>query len=386
MSRDTVTEKISKSWWQRLKASLAGFLFGLILFLVAFPLLFWNEGQTVHSNHALQEGMDIVISVDAKKIDSANEGKLVHVSSHVTSDDTLADETFGVVVGKAIKLRRTIKMFQWQETSHSTTKEKMGGGTETTVTYSYSKVWSDKHINSNTFKQVQGHENPALIPFSSKLFQADNVKVGTFLLSSNFINQLDHFQPVTITTDMLEQASVGLRQKLQIYDKHFYIGEIPTNPQVGDLQVIFEVAQPTSISVIAKQSGSSLIPYLTQAGEDIELLEYGIVNASTMFQHKSAINATLTWSIRLGGFVVMFIGLTLMLNVLRTLAAVLPVLADIVGFMNTFVSATLAGVFSLSTIAIAWVVYRPILGISLLAIAIVLLLSLKFMHQENEEE
>ncbi len=126
MSDNTFTENTSESWWQRIKASLTGSLFGLALFLVAFPLLFWNEGRDVDRNQALQEGMDIVVSINAKQVDAANENKLVHISGYVTSDDALADETFGVIAGKVIKLRRTVKMYQWKETSHSTTKEKFG--------------------------------------------------------------------------------------------------------------------------------------------------------------------------------------------------------------------------------------------------------------------
>ncbi len=176
-----------------------------------------------------------------------------------------------------------------------------------------------------------------------------------------------------------------LRQKLQIHDGNFYLGEISTNPKIGDLQIAFDVVQPTSISVIAKQAGLNVIPYMTQAGDSLELFEYGTVSASDMFKHGMSSNTMLTWSIRFGGFIVMFIGLTLIFSVLRTLTAVLPFLADMVGFLGTFASGILAASFSLTTIAIAWIFYRPILGISLLAIAAILIFLLRFTRQDEEE-
>ena len=39
-------------------------------------------------------------------------------------------------------------MYQWKQTSESKTKEKIGGGKETTTTYDYKKDWSDRPISS----------------------------------------------------------------------------------------------------------------------------------------------------------------------------------------------------------------------------------------------
>ena len=77
----------------------------------------------------------------------------------------------------------------------------------------------------------------------------------------------------------------------------------------------------------------------------------------------------MTWLFRLAGFLAMYIGLGMVLKPLSVLADVLPILGDIVGIGTSIVSGLIAFVCSLVTIAIAWVLYRPVLGIALLVLA-----------------
>ena len=48
MSEESFTDVSHTSWGGRIKTSFKGLLFGLILFLGAFPLLFWNEGRAIN--------------------------------------------------------------------------------------------------------------------------------------------------------------------------------------------------------------------------------------------------------------------------------------------------------------------------------------------------
>ncbi|MCW5210069.1 hypothetical protein VU10_07890, partial [Desulfobulbus sp. US1] len=57
-------------------------------------------------------------------------------------------------------------------------------------------------------------------------------------------------------------------------------------------------------------------------------------------------------------------------GVFSVLADVLPFLGSIVEAGTGFIAFLLAGVLSLITIAVAWIVFRPLLGIILLAIAV----------------
>ncbi|RKZ91019.1 MAG: hypothetical protein DRR19_08420 [Candidatus Parabeggiatoa sp. nov. 1] len=384
MSDDSYTEITSESWWDRIKNALGGALLGLILFLAAFPLLFWNEGRAVDRAKTLEEGASTVISIDAKQVEAVNEGKLVHLSDQARSDETLTDAMFGVVAANVINLRRVVMMYQWEEQQRSETQEKLGGGTETVTTYTHTETWSSDLFDSSTFKQPEGHRNPTSMPFSSNAFHAEKVTVGAFSLSVSLVNQLDKSQRLPMTAETFEQVPEEFRDKLHIHDGYYYMGQDATRPQIGDLRISFEVVRPAVVSIVAKQVGSSLASYTTQVGGEIELFEYGTVTAEDMFKHEVAFNTMLTWILRLVGFIVMFIGLNFIFGVLRTLAAVLPFLADIVGFVGALVSFVIAATLSLITIAIAWIFYRPLLGIMLLAIAGGLLYFLKFARKPQE--
>jgi hypothetical protein len=65
----------------------------------------------------------------------------------------------------------------------------------------------------------------------------------------------------------------------------------------------------------------------------------------------------------------MLAGLSLMLRPASVLADVVPLFGSIVETGTFFISPMIASVMSFATVAIAWLFYRPLLGISLLLMA-----------------
>ena len=92
-----------ESWGSRLGKAVGGVIVGIILFLASFGLLFWNEGNYLHTAQALQAGQESCLSVSADKVDEANEGKLVCVSGKASTSETLKDPDLGVSL-QALKL------------------------------------------------------------------------------------------------------------------------------------------------------------------------------------------------------------------------------------------------------------------------------------------
>ena len=160
---DEVTEVSYQSWFSRIGGAFSGMLVGLFLFVVAFPILFWNEGRAVHRAQDLDEGQKNAETVDVAVIDPAKEGKLVFASGTATTDDTLRDPMFGITTKGALRLKRVVEMYLWKETEQTETKKNIGGGETTTKTYSYSKIWSTDVINSSVF-----HNSPARLRNSSQ--------------------------------------------------------------------------------------------------------------------------------------------------------------------------------------------------------------------------
>ncbi|MBQ6103428.1 MAG: hypothetical protein IJL06_07130, partial [Kiritimatiellae bacterium] len=175
------TETVHQSWGSRLGNSFRGILFGIVLFVVAFPVLFKNEGRAVRRAKALDEGAGAVISVDASAALPENEGRLVHFSGPASTPSILRDALFGVETN-AFALVRRVEAFQWEENEKTTEKKNLGGSVDRTTEYTYRKGWSDRPVDSSDFKVPEGHANPQAWAVEPAESFATDVKVGAFLL------------------------------------------------------------------------------------------------------------------------------------------------------------------------------------------------------------
>lgn len=360
---DQFTEVTNQSWFGRIKDTFFGAIFGVLLLGIAVAVLFWNEGRTVKREQALKEGAGVVVSVAADKVDAANEGKLVHLSGLADTQETLSDPEFNVSV-KAIRLKRTVEMYQWQEQSKSETKKKLGGGTETVTTYTYSKAWRDSLVNSGSFKNPEGHQNPAVMQYQSTSANASAVTLGAFRLSPALISAITSF--AALPKDALPAPSGNMKAMPDGY----YIGADLNAPAIGDYKISYSVVMPTDVSVVAKQVKDTFEAYSAKSGDTIALLETGTHSAAEMFKTAQEENAMIKWVLRVVGVIVMFIGCSMMVKPLSVLADVIPPLGSLVGFASGLAAFFVSATFSLMTISVAWIFYRPLLGIALLVGAV----------------
>jgi len=366
---DQITEVTSQGCGGRLIGSIQGIFIGIIGIIVAIVLLFWNEGRAVQTYKSLKEGAGAVVSVSAEEVNPANDSKLVHVTGQATTNATLTDPTFGVSADNAIKLVREVQMYQWVEDQQTETVKKVGGGTESRTTYTYSKEWSSSHQNSSNFKEPTGHQNPPTMKYQDETQMADTVTVGAFTLSSGLVGSISGGEPLTLESPpSLEGENVRLESG------GLYLGPgSPQVPQVGDYRVSFEVVRPATVSIIAQQAGSSFRPYQTRAGDTLEMLKMGAVSADQMFEEAQQANTFLTWILRLVGLVIMVVGVGALFKPLEVMADVIPFLGDLVGLGLGLVSFAIGLTLSLLVIAVGWIFARPILGIILLVVALAII-------------
>lgn len=359
---DTYVERTRKGWFGRIGDSFGGALIGILLFLVAFPLLFWNEGRAVRRYKDLEFGRDNVVSVASGKVDPKKEGKLIYADGKATPVGKATDATFGLSVD-AIRLERKVEMYQWKESSSSKTKKKVGGGEETVTEYKYDKAWSSTLQDSDRFKVEAGHQNPRSMPYDSAEFAPKAVKLGAFTLHSEIADDMDDTAKLNVTSAMLSGAEA---RKAKITNGQLYFGPNPSSPRVGDTRVTFHVVKPAVVSVVGKQAKSSIVPFKSkEIHGDIALLEYGKQGAPAMFEAAEQENWILTWILRFVGWLLMFVGLRLLVKPLSVLADLIPLLGSAVGCATGFVAFFIASGLSFITIAIAWVFYRPLVGILL---------------------
>lgn len=381
-SGDSFTEVTHQSWLSRLGNAVGGIVFGVILFIVAFPVLWLNEGRAVRTHQALVEGAAAVVHVDADKADPANNNRLVHISgqSHVSSAIT---DPILAVTAAALRLQRKAEMYQWKQHEETKTEKTLGGGSDTTTTYSYTKVWSDDVINSGSFKKPSGHENPGSMPIASYTVDHESATVGAFTLPVSMVKGLSNFVPLSASEQDLTKAQKALGSALRLDAGGFYLPRAAatstasatapapavTEPQIGDVRVKFSVIQPGPVSVIAKQNNTTFEPWSAHNGRTISLISAGTLTAEMMFQQEERNNMILTWVLRIVGVFVMFLGISMVLKPLSVLADVIPILGDLVEMGTSLIAVTIALPLSLITIAMAWVFYRPVLGILVLVVA-----------------
>lgn len=367
---DSFTEVTRTSYGSRLKNALGGILVGLILIIGSIWLLSWNEGRTIKNKKALQEGAAAVISIDSIGFTSELDGKLVHTTGTAITEDVLADNEFGVTAN-VIHLKRNVEMYQWVEKSETKTEKKVGGAEEKTTTYTYSKKWSSTHNSSSDFKKPEGHQNPSEFPYKAASYTAANVTLKDFTLGAPLISKIGGYTSLDISA-----INVSAIDNAKLSGNKVYIGKgSEQSPEVGDMRITFSVVNPKVISVVAKQSSHNLVPYVATNGKTIALVNNGVASADQMFAEALQSNKIMGWVLRLVGVVLLIIGFNLIFKPFVVLADVLPILGRIVGAGTGFISLILGLSIGLVTIAIAWIAYRPLVAIPLLAVVLFLIVA-----------
>lgn len=357
------TEVTNESWFGRIGSSLKGIVFGVVLIGIAFFLLFSNEGRAVKRYKTLKEGAGALISIGSETVDTSKEGKLVHLNGMATTQEVLRDGVFGVAAN-AMRLKREVEMFQWKETQRKTKKKKLGGGTQTTTDYSYQKVWSANLINSSGFKMEDEHRNPASMPYQPVELITKSGTIGGFSLAKNLVLKMSGYENL-----VPESVPAPLAGKVAVQGSSFYVGHDSAAPQVGDARIGFSVVKPGNVSIIAVQIGDTFEAYRSKSGGKILMLLMGTHSADAMIQQAQDGNKFLTVALRIIGFGLMFFGFSLVFKPLSVVADVVPFIGSLVAVGTGLVAFIIAAVLSIITIAVAWMVYRPVLGVALLIVA-----------------
>lgn len=152
--------------------------------------------------------------------------------------------------------------------------------------------------------------------------------------------------------------------------KEFMSAPIPLIPQIGDMRINYSIVRPQIVSVISKQIGDTFEPYKTKTDTEIDRLESGEHSANAMFSQMEKENTMRTWFVRIGGFILMALGIGMIFKPISTLGDVVPILGNILGMGIGVLAFIVALLLSLVTIAIAWVAYRPLLGLIILGVGV----------------
>ena len=379
------------SYGQRVGNSFKGIGSGFLFLILGTVLLWWNEGRAVKTTRMLNRAEKVAVEMtDISSVNPEFDGKLVHATGMTATDDILIDNIFGIKEN-AVRLDRKVEYYQVRETSTSTTKDKVGGGQETVTTYDYKEGWSSSRINSSEFKdETYRGVNFTLCDAESDRWTAENVTFGAYRLPKELISSISGEKPVelNLSEDLLKrlnrvavtakrdtikavvQALTGDLKYVHVKDNVLYIGQSSLNPQIGDVRITFTKVLPGEVSVLAKVSGDTFQKHTDKNGKSLETLSMGNRSMDEMFSAEHSSNKILMWILRFLGFFLIYSGLKGIFEILVTILKVIPFLANIVNLAMNVVLWVCAFAWTLIVIALAWVYYRPLLGILLLALAI----------------
>ncbi len=355
---------------KRVGNSFKGIVGGFVAILIGVVLLWWNEGNNVKNIKTTAEMSKNYIDVTSETIDPNNEGKLIATNGKLLNEEELYDPTFDVKV-KAPVLLRIVEMYQWKEESESDED----GDTR----YTYKKEWVDTLVDSNNFHNG-GHNNPSTMPYNSQKLFSSRVNVGAFLLTNEQLNMLS-------TEGIFNDFNTEKMTELKYVVNGNYITNSKdiNNPEVGDIRISFVYNNSTDVSVLAVQSGNSFKDYVSSVGKTVNRVMDGIKSGDEMIKVIEKENKILKWILRLVGAMMIVGGIATILKPISAVTSYIPLLGSVVGAAVFLISLVLGLALSFVVIAIAWIRFRPILGISLLVSALALVIFV-IIRGKNKKE
>ena len=394
---------------------------GILLFLAGTALLWWNEGRAVKTEKMLDEAGSAYVEMEnPEKKDASLEGELICGTALASTEDSLSDAQFGVGA-KAISLTRKVEYYQWVEHSQEKKEDKLGGKEVTTTTYTYSKEWVSRPVESAQFKDpAYQNKNMVLTTVEDQQQYAENVSWGAYKLNESLIHSISSREglDLAIAEDLLKQFDqstktayerfYGVQKNQQPAEqpaetaavsdsakavndsinnaianaenkKDFeyihqannvlYYGKVPGSPEVGDVRVTFEKVVPAKVTVMAVVDGDSFKPFKAKNGKRFQTLVMGKKSGDEIIEAEKEANNMWTWALRIIGILMVIGGLKGIFGFIETILKVVPFIAGIFGWGIGLICTVVGIAWSLIVIAIAWLFYRPLLGISLLVLA-----------------
>jgi len=409
------------------------------MFIAGTALLWWNEGRAVKTEKMLEEAGSAYVEMEnPNKKDASLDGELICGTAMATTEDSLVDNQFGIGA-KAIALSRTVEYYQWVEHESSKSEDKLGGKEVTTTTYTYSKEWVRRPVESAQFKDpAYQKKNMVLATVEDAEQFAENVSWGAYklndgqiksirsnealdlALADDLLKQLDKNtqaayerfygvqkniqqaqQPVQqpaqpaipdsirallpdsvkakldslqAVNDSIKKAmeNAKIKQDLEyihVANNILYYGRVPGAPEVGDVRVTFEKVVPAKVTVMAVVDGDSFKAFKAKNGKHFERLVMGKKTGDEIIEDAQSANNMWTWALRIFGILIVIGGLKGIFGFLTTILKVVPFIAGIFGWGVGIVCTVIGVAWSLIVIALAWLFYRPLLGISLLVLA-----------------
>ena len=378
----------------------------LPIFLSLLGFLWLVEGMDVSGQQSLEEGEGSFVSMPAEEVDKANEGKLLHVTGMVKSNETLVDPRFKAVsASNSLRLERRVQMYQWSETRQTKrVRDAYADGYKTVVYYTHKEIWSSKLIDSSTFhRSGRGLENPKSMPVEGLVIYADAPKLGAYGVTESLIDKMGNEQTIVPKDTVgLEGARIldtngegfalaqlmdsRLEPGLYHGSSPFYGIKASAPAEIGDLRISFHAQMPHEATIIAQQTGDTLTAFTTSNGKTLELVENGRVKAEKMFGNARVFQSSMTWFFRCLIGLFLFIIVFIKFWLFPELIEVIPLLGDLKRCGAVLFSLVVTFCATSAVAGATWVSYRPFSVLPFLLWTITMVVLPRFINKQTPPE
>jgi len=331
---DSFVETESSGFLGNMGKAIMAVPIGILLFFLSFVVFWKTEGRTDWSKIAATSK---VVAADSA---SGNEGEFVSVTGALTSSEKLGDPDF-IAPGDFLTIDRRTQMFAWVEHRKSEKKKKVGGKTETVTTYNYEMEWTSNPKMASDFKYPDGHNNPTP-SIDSAEFSVNTASVGAwgFNVADAQIPSGDDLplDGLTLVNKGLKGAKsgneliIGKSVTLAAGSEKEAAGEgaAPTigTPQLGDMKVSFRALKGGgTVTMFGKAEGGKLARYMVN-DEDTYLRAVEGNRDEALVHLKNEFKA-MGWIGRIVGFLMMWIGMTMVFTPLHAFLDVIPFMGSV---------------------------------------------------------
>ncbi len=256
-------------------------------------------------------------------------------------------------------------MYAWVEKAEEKSETSMGGSETTTTTYTYVKEWTAKPADSSTFHESASHHNPPMTAVSGN-YQVGTMKVGVYSLDGKSVS-LPAGDKLPLTSTML-----ALPVGATIAGDAVYLnGASVSAPVIGDQRVSYSALTPGfQGTVFGKYMyGSSITKYTDDKGRGMDYRVFeGDRAAALATMHGEFV--MMLWFIRALGFMMMWIGLSMVLSPLAVILDFFPLLGSLGKMAINLLTFAIAVPLSLITIVISAIVHNVVVLIVVISVSL----------------
>ncbi len=364
-----------QSYGNKLATSMIGAIIGIIMFLGSFVVLYYNEGRENLGK----------IAATAKEVTNNSQAKseeLICFKGIIDTSD-YAEDTY-LVNDEYVYIERRVEMYAYVETKHTDKKDNLGGSSTITESYTYKLEWSTNPTTTPNFNG-DANEKPSITNENaynnrietmpkSATYQSSNIQVGEYPIADSV--ELSGAKELGINEFKVNLATLP---NAVISEKYILqsMGENPSfsSFKEGDIRISFNIIKAGGNGIVfGAFSSGTITKFITPKGKSLLRLFSGVdtkAEAVSIFEKE---HKTMTWILRLIGFILMFAGLMAMSNPITEFVSVIPIFSKVSKFAFSIIALIISLILTTLTILLSMILHNFWLAIALVAVIVLLVI------------